>query len=47
MNGSCEKRERRILINPDNEVSKNSIRRESEYDGCEGVISGSEILQDN
>jgi hypothetical protein len=47
MNGSYEKRELRIQTATDNEVSKNSSRRDSEYDGCEGAISGSEILQDN
>jgi hypothetical protein len=47
MNGSYEKRELRIQTATDNEVSKNSSRRDSAYDGSEGAISGSEILQDN
>ena len=47
VNGSYDKRLLRIQTPTDNEVSKNSSRRDSEYDGCEGAISGSEILQYN
>jgi len=47
VNGSYEKRELRTQTATDNGVRKKSSRRDSEYDGCEGAISGSEILQDN
>jgi len=46
-NGSYEKRELRTQTATDNGVRKKSSRRDNEYGGCEGAISGSEILRDS